>query len=332
MVINERCINILSVLNETNKFTLKKLSESFDVHERTIRYDIDNINYILKTYKLDEIKKCDGGVFTVNLKSSELNKIISDFGGMFSENRKSYLKLKIFSAEMINLTKEAEFLNVSRTTLKKDMNTIKNELKEQGIEIQELPSKGIKVEGDSDYIVRAFAKELQKLIENQFVNLPNILKDTVGKIVGDITPNVLKSRVENILGERYSLIEYNKVFCRLAALNTRFKLERKKRGYNIEEVNTFVMCSQGKEFISKITSEEYKAKDNISGFQNVFKNVIDTLELNSCTEIFENLLSSIKHNKDNKELVNVSEKICETNFYKEFAKKLENSELLEKEI
>lgn len=61
MVINERCINILSVLNEANGFTLKKLSENFNVHIRTIRYDIDNINYILKSYKLDQIKKTDGG-------------------------------------------------------------------------------------------------------------------------------------------------------------------------------------------------------------------------------------------------------------------------------
>ena len=94
MVINERCISILSVLNETNEFTLKKLSENFNVHTRTIRYDIDNINYILKMYKLDTIKKCEKGVFTVNLKNNEINKVINDFSGIFSENRRRYLKLK----------------------------------------------------------------------------------------------------------------------------------------------------------------------------------------------------------------------------------------------
>uniref|UniRef100_UPI003AF113CD HTH domain-containing protein n=1 Tax=Cetobacterium sp. TaxID=2071632 RepID=UPI003AF113CD len=127
MVINERCINILSILNDTNEFTLKKLSENFNVHTRTIRYDIDNINYILKMYKLNTIKKCEKGVFSVNLKNNEINKIINDFSGMFSENRKRYLKFKLFSKDTINLTKEAEYLNISRTTLKKDLAIIKKE-------------------------------------------------------------------------------------------------------------------------------------------------------------------------------------------------------------
>ncbi|MGL5702689.1 MAG: hypothetical protein ACRCW5_06090, partial [Cetobacterium sp.] len=159
------------------RFTLKKLSENFNVHIRTIRYDIDNINYILKSYKLDQIKKMDGGGLQVNLKSNDLNKIISDFGGMFSENRKSYLKLKVLSKQMINLTKEAEFLNVSRTTLKKDMLIIKSELEVKDVFIHEFASKGVSVIGEVQNIVDALEKEIHKVIDKQFVNLPNVLKD-----------------------------------------------------------------------------------------------------------------------------------------------------------
>ncbi|MGL4865856.1 MAG: HTH domain-containing protein, partial [Cetobacterium sp.] len=219
MVMNERCINILSVLNETNEFTLKRLSENFNVHTRTIRYDIDNINYILKMYKLDTIKKCEQGVFTVNLKNSEINKIINDFSGMFSENRKRYLKLKLFSKKIINLTREAEYLNTSRTTLKKDLIVIKKEFEKRNLEIKELPSKGIKIEGEEKEIVKVFEEEIYSIVEKQFISLPNLLKNIVGKIVGDISPDILKVKVKEILKEEYNINYYNKVFCKLAAIN-----------------------------------------------------------------------------------------------------------------
>ena len=331
MVINERCINILSVLNETNQFTLKKLSENFNVHTRTIRYDIDNINYILKMYKLDTIKKCEKGVFTVNLKNNEINKIINDFSGMFSENRKRYLKLKLFSTNMINLTKEAECLNTSRTTLKKDLIIIKEEFSKKCIEIKELPSKGIKIAGDKEKIVEALEKEIFEIMEKQFINLPNLVKDTIGKIVGDIAPDILRNRVKEILGEDYSINNYNKVFCKLAAVNTIHKMEKKIRGYNTEEITEFILCELGEEFIKKVVSENKKKankKNKITEIQDVLKEVIAELELEDEENLMENLLLEIN---EVRERLPIPEKICETNFYKEFCKKIKDTELIKKD-
>ncbi|MGL4671322.1 MAG: hypothetical protein ACRC4Y_08265 [Cetobacterium sp.] len=331
MVINERCINILSVLNEANGFTLKKLSENFNVHIRTIRYDIDNINYILKSYKLDQIKKTDGGGLQVNLKSNDLNKIISDFGGMFSENRKSYLKLKILSKQMVNLTKEAEFLNVSRTTLKKDMLIIKSELEVKDVFIHEFASKGVSVIGEVQNIVDALEKEIHKVIDKQFVNLPNVLKDLIGKIVGDITPAVLKTRMKEVLGDNYSLIEYNKIFCRLAALNTRDKLEKNKTGYNIEEINNFILSSQGEEFILKNSLQDRKISKNgsLEEVKGILKEIIDTLEIEADDEVLEKLLNELG---DIREALPIPEKMCETSFYKDFSDKIKSDILIEKDI
>ncbi|MGL5544953.1 MAG: hypothetical protein ACRDB6_07575 [Cetobacterium sp.] len=331
MVINERCISILSALNETNGFTLKKLSENFNVHIRTIRYDIDNINFILKSYKLDEIKKIDGGALKVNLKSNDLNKIISDFGGMFSENRKTYLKLKLLSKKIVNLTKEAEFLNVSRTTLKKDISIIKKDFQIRGVFIQEFASKGVSIAGEGENIVEVFEDEIHKVIEKQFVNLPNVLKDLVGKIVGDIMPTILKSRVKDVLGENYSLIEYNKVFCKLAALNTRHKLEQNKIGYNVEEINTFIMTSQFREYILNLTSKKRKVNksNTLEEVKDILKDVINILEIESDNELLEKLLNELG---EIRETLVIPEKICETNFYKDFSERMKSDILVEKDI
>ncbi|MBC2854128.1 HTH domain-containing protein [Cetobacterium sp. 2G large] len=330
MVINERCINILSVLNETNEFTLKRLSENFNVHTRTIRYDIDNINYILKMYKLDTIRKCEKGVFTVNLKNNEINKIINDFSGMFSENRRRYLKLKLFSKEIVNLTKEAEYLNTSRTTLKKDLMIIKEELLEKLVEIKELPSKGIKISGNEELIVRVLEKEIFEIIEKQFINLPNLIKNMIGKIVGDISPDILRNRVREILGENYNINYYNKVFCKLAAVNTRHKLEKKIKKYNTEEITEFILCELGEEFIKKVVGEnKNKKKDKIVEIKDVLKEVVAELELDDEQNLIENLLSEIN---EVRERLPIPEKICETSFYKEFSEKIKGTELIKKDI
>lgn len=330
MVINERCINILSVLNETNEFTLKRLSENFNVHTRTIRYDIDNINYILKMYKLDTIRKCEKGVFTVNLKNNEINKIINDFSGMFSENRRRYLKLKLFSKEIVNLTKEAEYLNTSRTTLKKDLMIIKEELLEKSVEIKELPSKGIKISGNEELIVRVLEKEIFEIIEKQFINLPNLIKNMIGKIVGDISPDILRNRVREILGENYNINYYNKVFCKLAAVNTRHKLEKKIKKYNTEEITEFILCELGEEFIKKVVGEnKNKKKDKIVEIKDVLKEVVAELELDDEENLIESLLSEIN---EVRERLPIPEKICETSFYKEFSEKIKETELIKKDI
>ena len=330
MVINERCINILSVLNETNEFTLKRLSENFNVHTRTIRYDIDNINYILKMYKLDTIRKCEKGVFTVNLKNNEINKIINDFSGMFSENRRRYLKLKLFSKEIVNLTKEAEYLNTSRTTLKKDLMIIKEELLEKSVEIKELPSKGIKISGNEELIVRVLEKEIFEIIEKQFINLPNLIKNMIGKIVGDISPDILRNRVREILGDNYNINYYNKVFCKLAAVNTRHKLEKKIKKYNTEEITEFILCELGEEFIKKVVGENKdKKKDKIVEIKDVLKEVVAELELDDEENLIESLLSEIN---EVRERLPIPEKICETSFYKEFSEKIKETELIKKDI
>lgn len=331
MVINERCINILSVLNETNEFTLKKLSENFNVHTRTIRYDIDNINYILKMYKLNTIKKCEKGVFTVNLKNNEINKIINDFSGMFSENRRRYLKLKLFSKDIVNLTKEADYLNTSRTTLKKDLIVIKEEFLKKSLEIKELPSKGIKIVGNEEIIAEVLEKEIFETMEKQFINLPNLIKNIVGKIVGDIAPDVLRNRVKEVLGENYSINSYNKVFCKLAAVNTRHKLDKNIKKYNTDEITEFILCELGEEFIKKVVGEnndKNNKKDKIIEIKSILKDVIAELKLEDEEDLLNSLLLEIN---DVRERLPIPEKICETNFYKEFCEKIKHTELIKKD-
>lgn len=329
MVINERCINILSLLNETKELTLKKLSENFKVHSRTIRYDIENINYILKSYNFNQIEKYESGVFVLNLKSSQLNLIINEFGGISSEHRKSYLKFKIFSKDIVNLTKEAELLGVSRTTLKKDLDKIKEEFNLEKVEIKEIPSKGIKLIGIEDKIHKIFEEELYRIIKKDFSNLPICLKDTVGKIVGDIDPQILKKRMKDLLKSDFNSIDYNKIFCKFAVISTRRKVDKKILGYDIEYMNNFINSIEGERFILDNISIVLNKEEKLKFEKEKLGRLIQMLEIDESNFKLEIFFKDIK--KISEEIF-ISEKVCETNFYKYFFENFENSKLLKNEL
>lgn len=322
MVINQRCIDILSLLNETNELTLKKLSENFNVHMRTIRYDIENLNYILKSYKFSQIKKYERGILSLKLNSSQLNLIINDFTRPSLDYRKSYLKLKLFSKEIVTLNKEAELLSISRTTLKKDLNKIKQEFYLKNIEIEEIPSKGLKLMGEEEKILEDFENELYEVLKKDFMNLPAILKDTIGKIVGDIEPKILKMKIKEQLKVELNLSEYNKIFCKLAAYNTRRKIKKGIVGYDIEYMKNFINSIKGSEMISKSVKPNTKNEETLKE-KEILKKMIKDLELEQdlySEDFFENIKELSTENF-------ISEKVCKTNFYKYFEKELKNSNL-----
>lgn len=324
MVINERCINMLSILNETNELTLKKLSEKFKVHVRTIRYDIDNINYILGMHKLDLIKKGEKGVVTINLKNNEINKIINDFSGIFSENRRKYLKIKLFSKDVINLTKEAKYLSISRTTLKKDLSIIKNEFLKNSINLKEISSKEIKIIGNEKKIIENLEKEMLEVVEKKFINQPSLIKNIIRDIVGEISPDALKSKVKGILGKGYNENYYTRVLCKLAAINTRHKLENKRK-YNTDEIMEFVNL----ELIERIIKNEKDKKNRIVEIKIILKNIMTELYLEYREDLVDNLILEIEGSGQNKI---VSEKLRDTNFYKKFLEKIKNTKLINKDI
>ncbi|MGL4865301.1 MAG: hypothetical protein ACRC4T_19570, partial [Cetobacterium sp.] len=134
------------------------------------------------------------------------------------------------------------------------------------------------------------------------------------------------------LKEEYNINYYNKVFCKLAAINTRHKLESGIVRYNTEEITEFILCDSGKIFIEKVikeSKEKFVKKDRKSEIENILKDVVKELELEDEEAVVENLLTELNGVR---EALPIPEKICETNFYKEFSDKIKNTELIKKDI
>ena len=158
MSLNNLDCLILNEVIKGNMVLIHELAEKYNMSERNIRYKIDNINYYLSKNKLPVmVNNNKGEIFFENTKKhffSISTQIISDSDYIFSKEERErlvivsiLLKTDIFTISEIN-----EDLDVSVSTIKKDMKDIKDILAENNIEIIKVAKKGLLIEGDEDNI------------------------------------------------------------------------------------------------------------------------------------------------------------------------------------
>ncbi len=178
-MLNERCISIIKYFSENKEnITLKILSDHFGISERSIRYDIDNINYFLAKNGLNQIEKATKGTFELIEIPENINKIIEIFNINFytfsKHERKEYIKaVSLFSIDTIKLHEIAEALSVSISTIKLDLKEIKVFLNESNLKLKYLSKVGLILSGEEEKIRKAQLKFLIEYLDisrDQIVN------------------------------------------------------------------------------------------------------------------------------------------------------------------
>ena len=77
-MLNKRCVDIIKKFSENKTdVLLKDLAEYFGVSERSIRYDIDNINYFLAKKGLNQIEKVAKGYFEIDESDENLSEAVA---------------------------------------------------------------------------------------------------------------------------------------------------------------------------------------------------------------------------------------------------------------
>jgi transcriptional antiterminator/mannitol/fructose-specific phosphotransferase system IIA component (Ntr-type) len=128
-------LKIINYFEYHNKATYKELSVNLNIKERLVRYDIDRINDILGTYKLPEIEKRPKGVliFPEVKISSVLN--INNFSYDQNERINLLLLILLLDNKRLKLNHLSEDFQVSRATIKNDLDTLGMKLKKNNIYI-----------------------------------------------------------------------------------------------------------------------------------------------------------------------------------------------------
>lgn len=143
-----RQLQILEKVIQEEKSSFKEILNSFDISNRTLYYDIKDINYEIKKY--GELKKVNDDLFYIGDR-----KIINQFNlnANFIDDkafRINYLIDKFFNDKFTTIDNVAEDLLVSRRTIFNDIEDIRIDLNSKGISL--LFDKNYSVEGDEEKV------------------------------------------------------------------------------------------------------------------------------------------------------------------------------------
>lgn len=152
-MITSRNVQILKHLSivgteQSKVSSIDELSKHLNVSERTIRYDLDNINYFLKKYNLALIEKSYQGKLTFSLSEEQWKPVIIDNNLYELSNleREDFLAIRLFfSHDYVLLNSITDELHVGATTIRRDLDKLKSIYQEQGVTFQNKSRKGIKV-------------------------------------------------------------------------------------------------------------------------------------------------------------------------------------------
>ena len=151
MFLKRRELLILKSLMLADKgIKISDLTNKFKVSERMIRYDIDNINYFLKSINAF-IDKDRNGKFILNIKEEDIFKLKEEINNfavtdvyLTEEDRFNYIIIKLLTANKpITISSIAEELYVSRSSLNKTMKKVYEWFDEQGINVISKTNYGI---------------------------------------------------------------------------------------------------------------------------------------------------------------------------------------------
>lgn len=128
--INSRLIDVFKYINESNGVSIKEICSKLGLTERSVRYEIENINYILRNNGIEEIEKLQKGnlLFKPNKKAEKLFGNLAEFEIVSKDERIEYVALKLLVKGTINISQICRELDVSRSTIKNDLKDIELDL------------------------------------------------------------------------------------------------------------------------------------------------------------------------------------------------------------
>ena len=169
MVLNKNEITILEELIGNNFLKIDFLAQKINLTERSIRYKIDNLNYFLERSQLNEKLIFNKGCIELVGDMENITELISELeknSYIFSnEDRIEYLLVKLLFSDSVKVEEVCEEIDVSRSTLKKDLRDLRKIFETEGLEIISKPRIGLILTGEEKSIRKLMLEVLLKYVE-----------------------------------------------------------------------------------------------------------------------------------------------------------------------
>lgn len=291
-MLNYRETEILNSLIKGEKYNFKLISEKYGVSDRAARYYINNIDSILQLLDYKITKKVKNSIYLdTNQDFKSLFEILEKIHKLSIEDRIDILKLILFFDEKgLNITKICKELEISRTTIKKDLKLISEEFKIQEIELIYKNIDGYHINGNFQKILIKKIELLEKLFDS--LNNQNFSKVVKTKVFHYFFKYIKQKNIENA---KKFIIEIEKVMF----LNINEDSYNKIFSYVLLLLNFEKDCENKKDFTAKkflIHTEEYKKIEKI--LQKILnKNEIKSEMLIEITDLIMGInINSLKNN------------------------------------
>lgn len=300
-MLNKRSVEILTNLIEGDGMLhLEELADIYNLSKRSIRYDIDNINFFLKVNGFSQLEKFSKGVYQLDESIENFNEIkilIKTKYYIFSPSERiNYIRANLyFLEEPLKANHLEEVFSISNSTVRADLNELKAYYKDHNLEIDYQPKKGFVLSGDEETLRKSALKFLLKYVKISKGQI--IYRDNIVPTLGT---DLILSKVNNF----FDTVSIKEISEFIKNISTALEISISDEAHNtlklyllflIKRVESFNFLNGKREnelFLSE--TREYKVLiDEIKRFESVFCLVLSDSELLFLTEL---LLGSHSYN------------------------------------
>ncbi len=245
-------------MNEKDAITVGDLSKHLNIKPRIIQYNLNSIDNWLRNNNLDVIQRSSIGLF-INLAKEERTQVLGKLSALVdielvfstAERRRTLLIHLLEKDQSFSSTQLSEDFNVTRTTILKDLDYIKDYLKRNQLELVRTPKTGYKIQGNIAHKRFLICKLLcEEHFENKIpwenieilFNTKTPFKFIVDEYFKFSDIEYAKSclkRIELFLNESYSQASLIALFYYLLHLFKDARKGNQIRDINIPEINWF---------------------------------------------------------------------------------------------
>lgn len=238
-------LKFLRQINNKN-VKLEKLANTNNMSTRNIRYKIDNLNFYLKRYINKNIKIVNGTVIVNILYDEEkmlfnmIEKSILKFSK--EERQEIIINMYLFGAN-VTLSKIEKILNVTRTTLNKDIKDINQKIKHRDIRL-DLEGKRIALIGNEKKLRHYKAEQLLKystikgksiVVIEDFLPSSEIIQKLIKNYLNLLPMRDMEVCIENI--QKLLNVKFETGFYKMMFLYLAVTIERIKSNHIIKKKN-----------------------------------------------------------------------------------------------
>lgn len=262
-MLNNKEADILNKLVNGESYSFRKISEKYNISDRTARYYISNIDYILGMlgYKVTEKNK---NVITLdtNQDFKKIFEILRNSKKLFLEDRQDILKLILFfDKKGLNISEFSKENDISRTTAKKDLKILEEKLKEWEIKLIYKNNKGYMLSGNNQKILLKQEEVIEKALDlienNQKIANTEYLNKFYEYIKYEDIEKIKKFilKIEKVMKLSINKESYNKIISYMLVL-INYDISEEDNGEPIAK--SFIYNTEEFEIITRLLSEVFE--------------------------------------------------------------------------